>query len=148
MFTKPKCYEICQIKCESSCFSSTVGFVSNVLALLSSGRMFDRKWNWPESLAGFRQPLPVPTHANPCQFTAQPRPPWEKQRKPSSGKMQNGPSLPLPCPPPTPHRKKIKKQFNASYISAGSNSVAVFCKSSLQDMDTAKELGSDDTESL
>jgi len=25
--------------------------------------MFDRKWNWPESLAEFRQPLPVPTHA-------------------------------------------------------------------------------------
>lgn len=78
---------------------AVVGFVSNVLALLSSGRMFDRKWNWPESLAGFRQPLPVPAHANPCQFTAQPRPPWEKERQTSSGKMKTRPSLPLLWPP-------------------------------------------------
>lgn len=70
-------------------------FVSNVLELLSSGRMFDRKWNWPQSLAGFRQPFPVPAHAKPCQLTARPRPPWEKQSSTSSGEMSTGPSLPM-----------------------------------------------------
>ena len=75
--------------------STPVGFVSDVPELLSSGRMSDRKWNWPESLAGFRQPLPLPTHAKPCQLLARPRPPWEKQSLTSSGKCGLG--LHFPC---------------------------------------------------
>lgn len=69
--------------------------VSYVLELLSSGRMLNRKWNWPESLVGFRQPFPVPTHATLCQLMAQPRPPWEKKSTTSSGKYELGLPLPL-----------------------------------------------------
>lgn len=78
--------------------STPVGLVSNVLELCSSGRMFDRKWNWPESLAGLRLPLPLPTHAKLCQVTAQPRPPWENQSLTSSGKWRLGFHFPAVVP--------------------------------------------------
>lgn len=87
-----------QIKCLSwvqlYSVSTPVGFVSYVLELLSSGRMSDRKWKRPESLVGYRQPLPLPTHAKPCQLTVQPRPPWEKQSSTSSGKWGLGTDFP------------------------------------------------------